>query len=199
MRTTRVTRVTKTQTRHLPGADGAAGSARARRAGSEAVSLSRYGPALAWGERPLTRPRLRWSGVIRPQRRRPGGSAGRSAGRASRPREPRRISSSGTRDRRARSAGSRAAPPTRDRRPRGRRAARRPSRRRARPRAPLAPPSPCRAPRTLRRASREVNASPPSRVEFHLVEETKHGVPGPYPALERAKLVVGRLAQRSLD
>src|SRR3954453_16758099 len=136
--------------------------------------------------------------VTRPRRRR-GGSRGRSAGHASRPRVPPRISSSGRRDRRARWVGCRGAPPTRDPRPSRRRAAPRPQRPRARRLAPRAPRSPRRARRRPRRASREGNASPPSRVEFHLVEETKHGVARPYPALQRAKLVVGRLTQRPLD
>src|SRR5207249_9868072 len=41
--------------------------------------------------------------------------------------------------------------------------------------------------------------SSPSRIEFHLVEETKHRVARPYTVLQGAKVVVGCLSQRPLD
>src|SRR5207244_5951950 len=121
------------------------------------------------------------------------------AARASRRTARRRISSSGRRGRGAPRVGCRVSPPRRDPRAKARPPARRPPRPRAPPPAQPAPPSARRPCRRLRRASPEASPNPPSWVEFHLVEETKHGVPGPHPALQRPQLVVGGLAERPLD
>src|SRR4029077_12185095 len=105
----------------------------------------------------------------------------------------------GRRARRCRRAGSRPPPPAPDPRATGRRAARLPLRLRVPQPTPPARPSRRSAPRKRPRASRGGTSSPSRWVEFHLVEETKHGVTGPHVSLHCLQLVVGRLTQRPLD
>src|SRR5205823_14081468 len=73
---------------------------------------------------------------------------------------------------------------------------------RARPLEPRARRPPRRACRTPPRAAPPATSNPHCRslgIEFHLLEETKHGMAGSYPFLHSSQLVVGGLAERPLD